>query len=168
MAKMAKKTTERTLLLRLIEQGFDKTAWHGPNLQSAIRRLRPELAAWRPRPGGHHIAEVVLHCAYWKYATRRRIRSDKRGSFPPKGSNWFATPATLTAQLRRESIDPPAGGHRARREAIADSPQLTVPPLPGGRTADPADHVFGVACHDIYHAGQIQTIKALHKAKAPQ
>ena len=168
MAKMVKKTTERTLLLRLIEQGFDKTAWHGPNLKSAIRRVSPELAAWRPRPGGHNIAEVVLHCAYWKYATRRRIRGDKRGSFPLKGSNWFATPAKLTAKLWREYIDLLAGEHRALCEAIAESPWSRLTDGPGGGPNKPADHVFGVACHDIYHAGQIQTIKALHKATAPQ
>ncbi|NUQ50463.1 MAG: ATP-binding cassette domain-containing protein, partial [Phycisphaerae bacterium] len=32
--------------------------------------------------------EIALHAAYWKYVTRRRLRGDKRGSFPLKGSNW--------------------------------------------------------------------------------
>ena len=32
-----------------------------------------------------------------------------------------------------------------------------------GRTKGPAPHVYGIALHDTYHTGQIQTLKALHK-----
>ena len=87
---------ELALLLRILDEGYEKKAWHGPNLKGSIRGLSAEQAAWRPYPGRHSIAENVVHCAYWKYAVRRRLRGDKRGSFALKGSNWFAIPSPLS------------------------------------------------------------------------
>ncbi|HMF11570.1 MAG TPA: DinB family protein, partial [Gemmataceae bacterium] len=88
--------SEIDLLLFLLDQGYDKKAWHGPNLRGAIRRLSAAQAAWRPGPKRRSIAEIVVHAAYWKYAVRRRLRGDKRGSFPLKGSNWFSLPEPVT------------------------------------------------------------------------
>jgi hypothetical protein len=78
-----------TLLLTLLDQAYDHPAWHGTNLKGAIRRLNVAEAAWRPSAKRHNIWEIVVHCAYWKYAVRRRILAEKRGSFALKGSNWF-------------------------------------------------------------------------------
>ena len=81
---------EIRLLLRIIAEGYEKKAWHGPNLRGSIRGVEPELAAWRPAPERHNIWEIVVHTAYWKYVVRRRLLGEKRGLFPLKGSNWFA------------------------------------------------------------------------------
>src|SRR5882757_2174566 len=77
------------LLLDLFDRAYDRKAWHGPNLRGSIRGLDPAEAAWRPAPDRRSIAEQVLHAAYWKYAVRRMLRGDRRGSFALKGSNWF-------------------------------------------------------------------------------
>ena len=74
------------LLLHLLDGGYDKKAWHGPNLRGAIRRLNALQADWRPGPGRRSIADITVHCAYWKYAARRRLVGGKRGSFALKGS----------------------------------------------------------------------------------
>src|SRR5262245_49658406 len=95
---------ELDLLLQLIDQGFDKKAWHGPNLRGAIRRVEVEEAAWRPGPGRRNIWEIVVHAAYWKYAVRRRLLGEKRGSFALEGSNWFERPVELTAEAWRKDI----------------------------------------------------------------
>ena len=89
---------EMELLLRLLDDAYSRKAWHGPNLRGAIRGLVPRVAAWRPAPGRHNIWELVVHCAYWKYAVRRRILGERRGAFPHKGSNWFARPAGASSQ----------------------------------------------------------------------
>ena len=34
-------------LLRLIDEGYEKRAWHGPNLRGAVRGLTARQAAWR-------------------------------------------------------------------------------------------------------------------------
>src|ERR1043166_3517437 len=78
------------LLLQLIDQGYDKKSWHGPNLRGSLRGMSARLAAVRPAADRHSLAEIALHAAYWKYTVRRRLRGEKRGSFPLKGSNWFA------------------------------------------------------------------------------
>ncbi len=163
MKKATNPSPERALLVRLLDEAYDKQAWHGPNLKGSVRRVTAEQAVWRPRPGRHNIAEIVVHCAYWKYAVRRRIRGDKRGSFPLKGSNWFALPARLTKEKWREYVALLETEHRTLREAIATVPWSRLGAASAGRTREPAAHVYGVSLHDIYHAGQIQTIKGLHK-----
>jgi len=79
-----------SILLVLIDQAFDHKSWHGTNLRGSIRGLSSADANWRPSPGRHNIWEIVVHAAYWKYVVRRRLLSEQRGSFPLKGSNWFA------------------------------------------------------------------------------
>ena len=155
-------SSQRALLLRLVDEAYDKTAWHGPNLRGSIRQVSTQQAVWRVRPGRHNIAEVVLHCAYWKYAVRRRIRGDKRGSFPLKGSNWFVLPKKLSKQQWRDYVALLDDEHRALREAIATTPQAQLFKASGGKP-EPAAHVYGIAMHDTYHAGQIRVTKVLHK-----
>ncbi|MBI4810692.1 MAG: DinB family protein [Ignavibacteriales bacterium] len=87
-----KPSPEIKLLLQTIEEAFHKKSWHGTNLRGSIRGLTAKEAAWRPAKDRHNIWEIVVHCAYWKYAVRRRILGEKRGSFPLKGSNWFKRP----------------------------------------------------------------------------
>ena len=35
---------ERALLLRMLDEGYDKKAWHGPNLKGSIRGLSRQRA----------------------------------------------------------------------------------------------------------------------------
>ncbi|OLB20847.1 MAG: hypothetical protein AUH16_03975 [Acidobacteria bacterium 13_2_20CM_57_7] len=65
------------LVLALLDEGYEKKTWHGPNLKQSIKGVTAKQAAWRPRPGRHNIWEVMLHAAYWKYAVRRRIEGGK-------------------------------------------------------------------------------------------
>ncbi len=162
MKKTETLSGQRALLLRLIDEAFDKTAWHGPNLRGSIRQVSAQQAVWRPRPGRHNIAEIVVHCAYWKYAVRRRIRGDKRGSFPLKGSNWFTLPAKLSKKQWGEYITLLEEEHRALREAMATMPQSQLFKASNGKPG-PESHVYGISMHDIYHAGQIRIAKVLHK-----
>jgi len=165
MVRTTTATPDRTLLLRFLDDAYDHKAWHGPNLKGAIRRIAPDQAVWRPRPGRRNIAEIVLHCAYWKYAVRRRIRGDRRGSVPLKGSNWFSVPPQLAQSAWRDYLAILDAEHAALREAVANGRWSALTSGPGGGRNAPAQHVYGAALHDIYHAGQIQTLKALHKAR---
>ena len=82
------------LLVRLLDQAYERRSWHGPNLRGSVRGVSAAVAAHRPAEGRHNIWEVALHAAYWKYVVRRRLLGEKRGSFPLKGSNWFPRPAS--------------------------------------------------------------------------
>lgn len=149
------------LLLEIIDEAYEKRAWHGPNLRQSLRGVTAKDAAWRPAPGRHNIWEIALHAAYWKYVVRRRLRGDRRGSFPLAGSNWFVRPASLTEkawQLDRALLDLE---HRKLREAALE--------LAGAsRRKIPSALIFGVAFHDIYHAGQIRFLRRLRAGTRAQ
>ena len=195
-------------LLAIVDQAYDRRSWHGTNLRGSIRRVSADEAAWRPAPSRHNIWELVVHAAYWKYAARRRLTGEARGSFPIKGSNWFERPASTVRlppprfALRRVSPKRSEGGkpdttystvrraadavrlkadttyvsatnawradvelldqmHRALRDSVArQSPRLLRRKIAGSKDTS-FSLISGVAAHDLYHAGQIQLLKAL-------
>jgi hypothetical protein len=157
---------ELRVLLRLLDVCYEKKAWHGPNLRGALRGLDVRAAAWRPGPGRHNIWEIVVHAAYWKYAVRRRLLGEKRGSFPLKGSNWFRRPDAATEAAWRAELALLHAMHRAMREAVAGLRPSSLPAVPAGSTLSRGELIAGIAAHDAYHAGQIQLLKRLHAAAA--
>ena len=152
---------QKSLLLDLLDQAFDRKAWHGTNLRGSIRGLDPARATWRAGVDRHNIAEQVLHAAYWKYAVRRKLRGDKRGSFPIKGSNWFPVDADLDQAAWRGHVGLLDEEHRALRQAVDEVPARLWLEKPGGTKYTRAALVQGIAAHDLYHAGQIQLLKRL-------
>lgn len=155
-------TRERDILLSLIDQGFDQTAWHGPNLRNALRGVKPEEAVYRPQPKRHNVAEHVLHAAYWKYTVRRRLLKEKRGSFGRKGSNWFRVDGPLTRVELAEMIELLADCHARLRAAVEAA--LRANALPEAELS----RVVGIAMHDVYHAGQIRLLRAQYQGQAPK
>ncbi len=152
-----------SLLLRLIDESYEKKAWHGPNLKGSFRGLSSLEAAWRPQPGRHSIVENVLHCAYWKYAVRRRLTGEKRGSFSLKGSNWFAISSPLSSSSWKEFTALLDREHRLMRQTIAEFPPAQLDGFPAGGKVSFLTQIYGVALHDVYHAGQIQLLKRLRE-----
>jgi hypothetical protein len=157
---------EIELLLTMIDRGYDKKAWHGPNLKGSIRGLTAAQAAWRPQSKRRSIAEIVLHAAYWKYIVRRRLRGDRRGSFPLPGSNWFAVPASLTEAVWRQYVRLLEAEHTGMRAVIADLPHKQLHETPPGSKVSHLLQITGIAAHDVYHAGQIQLLKKLTTARS--
>jgi uncharacterized damage-inducible protein DinB len=156
---------EISLLLRIMDEAYEKKAWHGPNLRGAIRGLDGREAAWRPVPGRHTIWEIVVHCAYWKYAVRRRILGEKRGSFPLKGSNWIVRPAAMTPKEWQEDVALLEDTHRKLRSAIAGMTPRSLQEIPPGSKVSNTAIISGIAAHDVYHAGQIQLLKRLYRQR---
>jgi len=151
-------------LIATIEEGFRKRTWHGPNLLGSIRGLDVEAAAWRPGPGRHNIWELIVHCAYWKYTVTQRLTGGKRGMFPEEGSNFFPRNGGTAADLRRDV----ALLKQCHRDLLAAVSKVKPGELgsrpPGGKKWTREETIRGVACHDVYHAGQIQLIKRLRPA----
>ena len=106
---------------------------------------------------------MVVDWAHWKIAGRRGILGGKRGSFSIKGSNWFDLPARLTAPQWRGYVALLVAEHETLRDAVATASWAQLCTSSKGRGSGPAAHVYGITLHDVYHAGQIQTIKALYK-----
>ena len=144
------------LVLALLDEAYEKKTWHGPNLRQSLKGVTAKQAAWRPGPGRHNIWEETLHAAYWKYAVRRRIEGGKRGSFALKGSNFFARPEKGKLHEAAWSADKKLldREHRALCAAIAKI--LRTP-----RGEKEIRQLYGIAFHDIYHAGQIRLLRRL-------
>lgn len=160
---MRPKTPDLPLLLTLLDEAFDRKSWHGTNLRGSLRGLSAVLAAWRPAPGKHTIGEIAVHCAYWKYSVRRRLRGEKRGSFARPGSNWFALPEPFTESAWRDCVTLLAAEHKALRSAVAELKPNQLAARPPGSKTSTAMLVRGIALHDVYHAGQVQVIKGLQR-----
>ena len=146
------------IVLAVLEEGYSKKTWHGPNLRQSLKGVTARQAAWRPGPNRHNIWELTLHAAYWKYAVRRRLEGGKRGSFILQGSNFFGRPemgkANEAAWQRDRAILEKE--HRAMMETIRK-----VLRKPGGKKRLPM--LYGVALHDVYHAGQIRLLRRLRE-----
>lgn len=144
------------LVLALLSEGYSRKTWHGPNLRQSLKGVSASQAAWRPAPGRHNIWELALHAAYWKYAVRRRIEGGKRGSFVLKGSNFFARPeeGKATEAAWRADLALLEKEHKDLEEAIR-----RVLKTPRAKKLLPV--LYGVAFHDIYHAGQIRLLRRM-------
>lgn len=148
-------------LLGLVDEGYNRAAWHGPNLRSSIRGVTARQAAQRPGRGRHNIWEVVVHAAYWKYVVRRRLTGEKRGSFALPGSNWFIRPTDHSEAAWLADVALLEAEHRKLREFISLLPPGELDRSARGSKTTPRRLIAGIAFHDVYHAGQIQLIKKL-------
>ena len=154
---------EVTLLLSIMDAAYDRRSWHGTNLRGSIRGLTSRQAAWRPSPRRHNIWEVVVHAAYWKYTALRRLTGAARGSFPIKGSNWFARGKGADERAWRNDVALLGRLHRELRLAVAGLSAADLRRTPAKSTVSHFALLSGLAAHDLYHAGQIQLLKRLFR-----
>lgn len=154
---------ETELLILQLEQAFDHRSWHGTNLSGSIRGATLESAAWRPGKGRHNVWEIIVHAAYWKYTVYRRLVDEARGSFPLKGSNWFARPLEGTETELKSDVRLLRDFHEKLLGAVTRFDPKQLDARPAGSKFTFRDLIVGVAAHDLYHAGQIQLLKRLRK-----
>ena len=145
-----------SVILQLLDEAFERKTWHGPNLWQSLKGVTAKQASWRPGFGRHNIWEVMLHAAYWKYAVRRRLQGSKRGAFALKGSNFFSRPEAgkSTEAAWKADLAILRQEHQALRKAIKSALTKRVAPKVQRM-------LWGVAFHDVYHAGQIRLLRRL-------
>lgn len=151
---MSTTLTGTTDAARLLNEGYGTGAWHGPDLKAALGGVESDEAFWRPGPGRHNIAEIAAHHAYCAHNVRAKL-ADAIEPFAIEGDDWFdvshlSWPAIL--ELVEREQQQLATVATDVDEARAASPLST---------AERFDLVLGITCHAVYHAGQIQLIKAL-------
>lgn len=154
-------------LLALVEEGFQKPAWHGPTLRSALRGVAVEEAAWRPAKGRHNIWEIVVHATYWKYTVTRRLTGSKKRGFPETGRNWFVRGGANLgkdemAKRWKNDLKFLATKHKELCYAISNLKKADFTRSLRGNRQTAISNVLGVAMHDVYHAGQIQLLRKLY------
>lgn len=154
-----KSPIEIDILLAALDDAYNKTGWHGPTLRGAIRRVDAAEAVWHPEHVTHSIAEIALHCAYWKYAGLRRLTGAKRGGFPIKGSNWFAIDSNLSESKWKEIVKLLDDMHAQLRDAVAMLPVKHLRKVPTGAKVTNLKLIYGLSAHDAFHAGQIRLLR---------
>ena len=149
------------LLIQIVDQAFQRKSWHGTTLKGSIRGLSLEKAIWRPRSDRHNIWELILHTAYWKYIVHRRLTRNKTLRFARSPSNWPALPGETTAESLKDDIVLLQGEHEKLMVAIGVFPPSQLDRCAPESQWTFAEHIHGVAAHDLYHAGQVQLLKKL-------
>jgi hypothetical protein len=144
---------------RILREGYGPGAWHGADFKAALAELPADIAFWRPRPGRHSIAEIALHHAYTTRGVRAKLTGQAAEPFVLEGDDWFG-------------VDEGAGLGWTDIRAVVDKEQhrieSAVAQIESGRATSPLsaserfDLVLGITCHAVYHAGQVQLIRALH------
>ena len=143
---------------RVLNEGYGPGAWHGPELKAALADVTPRTAFWRPGPGRHSVAEIALHHAWCVRSVIDRLTADDPEPFVLAGEDWFAL--SEGGPLAWPEIASLVERYQTRLAAV-------VADIGAGRTKSPLsererfDLVLGITCHAIYHAGQVQLVKAL-------
>jgi DinB superfamily len=153
-----------TQLVMLIDEAFDESAWHGPNLRGTLRGVTPAQAVWRGGRGRNTVWELVLHTAYWKYTVRRRLTGERHGRFARPGSNFFERPDRVDefdAALWKADVALLVDEHRQLRDTVSATDPRDLDARPTGSRHTRGFMIRGIASHDLYHAGQIQLLKKL-------
>jgi hypothetical protein len=151
------------LLLEVYDQAYTAPSWHGTPLKGSLRGVTVRQALWRPGPKRNCIWDIVVHAAYWKYIVRRRLLRDRDIAFPRPGSNWFALPKPADDAAWKSDRALLEEQHQLLRRAIAalDPRQLEKRAWESKWRAK--QDIYGIASHDLYHAGQIQLLKRLQR-----
>ena len=149
-------------LLSAFDEAFNRSGWHGANLLQSIQGVDDKGAAWRPAPGRHNIWEVVVHAAFWKHVVRERLTGKKDKTFPYAGRNWFVCPngdRTFKADVALLKSE-----HKQLRAIVVGTSRAALEkPVHRRRNDTAAYTIRGITAHDVYHAGQIQLLRALAK-----
>ena len=160
---MAKIDSQIALLLRIVDQAFDRKAWHGTTLRGSLRGVAVAEAGWRPGKKRNSIRDLVQHTAYWKFLVRRLLTGETQEKFSRSPANWPRRDELVDSKRWAEDVALLEREHRLFRDAVkALAPRRLADRSPRG-TWTFAELIHGVAAHDLYHAGQIQLLKRLHR-----
>lgn len=146
-------------IARIVDQmcrGWEGDAWHGTPLWTILRDVTASEANLRPISGGHTIAEIVQHLAYWKQAAVQRMNGELVS--PSHDEQW--PPHRDTSESAwRHALELLQSRHQALMQTVEklSDQQLTQPIV--GRDYDLYVQLHGTLQHDLYHAGQIALLK---------
>ncbi len=153
-------------LLALLGHAYDRPTWHGANLREALGGVSPLQALWRPTPERHNIWEFALHCAHWKRGVIRRLEGFDDEDFPRPPKDFPALPEATQAAWETDLSFLETIHQQLLGKVSAFNPARLSEPATDKENRTVAELVFGVAYHDIYHAGQIRLPLTLQQGAA--
>jgi uncharacterized damage-inducible protein DinB len=146
-------------LLDLLDAAFSGDDWH--SLLDNLRDVSPEEWDWTPRGGRRSIRDIVHHIASCKLMYVNHAFGDAALDWDDPqvaGEDALATAASALAWLR--------ASHQQLRQAVArlDDRDLSVPRLTNWGELRETRWIIAVMMqHDLYHAGEINHLRALHR-----
>jgi uncharacterized damage-inducible protein DinB len=153
--------SEVTRIVDQMRRGWDGDAWHGTPLWTILRDITASEANARPIPGGHTIAEIVQHLAYWKEATISRIAGNLVS--PAHDEQWPPHPDASEAAWH-EALKILETWHQALMIVVEKLNDEELAQPIAGRDYDVYVQLHGTLQHDLYHAGQIALLKRAVRA----
>jgi hypothetical protein len=149
-----------TQLLYLLDDAFEGPDWH--SLLTNLGSVTPDDWEWVPPNGGRSICALVQHVGACKYMYQNLAFGDARMTWAELRVQASAVMATIPSAVAwvRE-------GHERLRQSVAaledDDELLTLRPHHSGTPRETRWIIMIMMQHDLYHAGEINHIRALHQ-----
>jgi len=157
--------TLKELVIDHLEYTFERETWQPP-LAEAVAGLTAVQAAWKPRPARHSIWQIVRHVTVWKQSVLDGIAGNPQDADALEHSDWpevSGDDAAWEADVR--TLHEVAGELKEIALAADETTMGALVPTVRDAPSQPLmQRLLRQATHDIYHAGQIQYLRALQGA----
>ncbi|MEX0765269.1 MAG: DinB family protein [bacterium] len=161
--RVAKEDEILAWIIRRCDETYRRGNWSGPGVGKALKGVTPEEAHWRPQQDQHHIAELVLHMAYWKDAATA-ILAGQPWKYDD-AQNWRTAPDTAEGWVQaRAELD---RAHGRLMRTLRGLPRARLMKTIH-RSVRGIDFAVDIATHDTYHSAQIFVLRRLYSGRAPR
>ena len=145
--------TEIQHILQLLENAFEKNAWHGPAIKEVLNDITQEQAIQRLN-STHSIIELVAHITSWRNFVILKLQ----GYADFKMTEEMNFPALSDWSLTLKELD------KSQEKLVVELKQFPSAKLSDIVPSSKHHYTFytlihGMIHHDVYHAGQIMLIK---------
>lgn len=140
-------------IVSLLQQTFEKGAWHGPSVKEVLNKITVDQIFNR-LPDTHSIIELVAHMTSWRIYVTKKLSGDDTFKVTddlnfPQNTDWVETLQRLE-ESQGQLIS-----------AIEKFPEDKLTEQAAG-FRDPYTYytlIHGIIHHDLYHIGQIILIR---------
>lgn len=150
-------------LLRIIDLLNDtyesEQAWHGPSVVEVLREVSPKLANKRISPATHTIAELVFHMTTWRIFVVRKLQGDTSFDIMTKEKNWKTFPQFDEFEWETLQMELSLSQEELISELEKQTSDEFLDQIVPGRTYSFYTMLHGVVHHDLYHGGQIASLR---------
>lgn len=140
-----------------IKTTFKGDSWHGPNLVNTLAGIDHTRAMRRPLGERHTIWELTDHISFWMEMVWKSVR-DHAPLNPEKRSDWPAMGAT--EKDWRQSVKRLEAAVNMALDALLDWSNEDLWEMVPGENYTFKQMLHGMLHHNLYHAGQINLLKA--------
>jgi DinB family protein len=151
--------------LYLLDEAFAGDDWH--SLISNLKDLAPEDWLWLPPDGARPIAEMVSHVAACKNMYGNHAFGDASMTWEDPLADQKLLKAASAAGIEQllRFLKEAHAGLRAQVDALSNDAELMRPRRTNwGDTAETRWIIKATIEHDLYHAGEINRMRALCQA----